>query len=441
MKSISYLILSFLCLSGLKQASATARYSQPYAQDRFIRRFNPNILIKFSDKCLYQRALKAACGLNPHKVQKGDSHLKFRLYPYPIPYPLKKEAGIMTASILRNLDAPELVPNLHYQLLDTKPGYLVLALGTEAYIWSAHIKEITHLGSENFDRQQEVSAVSLIDETNTCAAVGALDGRIEVCQGKKILRTMYHSGSDACVSLALMGHYLVSGYNGALQFDDLSVRDHTVLSCPNAHEGFVSGLCVLDEHTIATGGEDHKVRLWDIRRASNNTHSSNSSWSPLYEFSQHSGPVNVIASHDCYIFTCGGGEGDQVVKRWNWRSGLRRNKMKVVSSKSLGGPITGCLCIPSHRTYVDELIVTAGTKLCRLIASYDSIEEARLNTKKIENEPNLLALGSISPELIAVVRSDEVLNICKLNKPQQQRNSRKRRRALLDTNVLSPVFR
>ena len=225
----------------------------------------------------------------------------------------------------RILDAPELIDDYYLNLIDWgSHNILAVALNSTVYLWNASSGDIQELCSCK-DEDDFVSSVKYIDG-GEYLAVGTNLNAVQLwdVESKKMLRSL--DGHDARVSsLAWNGHLLSSGGRDSLIVNhDVRVPRHK-LSCYQGHLQEVCGLkWSPDGGTLASGGNDNMLCIWDHRRSYQNmTQSQRAALAPRIALSEHCAAVKALAwcPYQRSLLASGGGTADRTIKLWNTANG------------------------------------------------------------------------------------------------------------------------
>lgn len=206
----------------------------------------------------------------------------------------------------RVLDAPGLQDDYYLNLIDwSAADDLAVALGHEVYMSRAgQVTKICDVGSED--------AIASIAWSTAGAhlAVGTISGTVQIWDKARCckLRTMRGHRGRVC-SLAWNGHMLSTGaWDGRIVHRDVRQRAH-FSSRVQGHRETVCGLrWSPDEQQLASGSEDHKVKVWNLHSAE-----------PVVENCRHTAAVKAIAwsPHQAGMLASGGGNTDRCIRLWN----------------------------------------------------------------------------------------------------------------------------
>lgn len=217
------------------------------------------------------------------------------------------------------LDAPGLQDDFYLNLTDwSSTDDLAVALGHEVYISRAgQVSKICDLGEDSISSIRWSPGGSHL-------AVGTLSGQVQIWDKAKAskLRTMKGHKGRVC-ALAWNGPILSTGaWDGRIVHRDVRQRAHH-FSRVQGHKETVCGLhWSPDEQQLASGSEDHKVRIWNL-------HSS----APVVESSRHTAAVKALSwsPHQAGLLASGGGNTDRCIRLWNTTNNV---EMKCVDTGS-----------------------------------------------------------------------------------------------------------
>lgn len=167
----------------------------------------------------------------------------------------------------RVLDAPGLLNDYYLNLVDWNcKNILAVALDKTVYLWNAATREIQELLS--LDGANYVSSLSYVHENGNLLAIGTSDHKVQIWDIAAIAKVREMRGHSARVgSLAWRGPLLTSGSKDTTIINhDHRVSRH-IVSTYKSHRQEVCGLAWnSDGLTLASGGNDNLLALWDVRR-------------------------------------------------------------------------------------------------------------------------------------------------------------------------------
>ncbi len=167
----------------------------------------------------------------------------------------------------RVLDAPGLLNDYYLNLVDWNcKNILAVALDKTVYLWNAATREIQELLT--LDHENYISSLSYVHENGHLLAVGTSNHNVEIWDTVKIARTRVMSGHMARVgSLAWRGQILTSGSKDTTIINHDPRASSHIVSTYHSHKQEVCGLAWNgDGLTLASGGNDNLLALWDVRR-------------------------------------------------------------------------------------------------------------------------------------------------------------------------------
>ncbi|KAL6305106.1 WD40 repeat-like protein [Sparassis latifolia] len=257
----------------------------------------------------------------------------------------------------RVLDAPELADDFYLNLVDwSSTNVLGVGLGSCVYLWTAHnaaVSKLCDISNEN----DTISSVSWVQK-GSMLAVGTLSGRLRIYDAStlQLQRTYQQAHTQRIGALSWNSHVLSSGSRDR-QVHHRDVREQT--SRPfkrcQGHRQEVCGLRWSSDSgpqaaTLASGGNDNKVCIWDLRGSKrpglaaagrSSTASAQASSSagedsgevPLWKFHEHTAAVKALAwdPHVSGILATGGGTADKHIRFWNVFNGSMLNELDTGS--------------------------------------------------------------------------------------------------------------
>ena len=247
------------------------------------------------------------------------------------------------------LDAPQLQDDFYLNLVDwSSQNLLSVGLGPAVYIWSACTSKVTKL-CDVTSTGDTITSVAWSQRANHLA-IGLNSGETQIwdVQQLKLAKTL--GGHLGRVSAISWNNSILS--TGSR---DRSILQHDVRAADDfctklqGHKQEVCGLkWSFDGVQLASGGNDNKVCLWDIRGIS-----------PVAKFSDHQAAVKAIAwsPHQHGLLASGGGTADRTIKFWN--------TLTCECTKSLDTGSQVCNLMFSKNA--NELVSTHGYSLNQII--------------------------------------------------------------------------
>lgn len=262
----------------------------------------------------------------------------------------------------RVLDAPDLADDFYLNLVDwSSTNVLGVGLGSCVYLWTAHNASVNKLcdlnpGTGSALSQDHVSSVSWVQK-GTTLAVGTTSGRLHIYDATTLtpLRTYPQAHNQRIGALAWSSHVLSSGSRDrTVHHRDVREPSQRPFKRCTGHKQEVCGLKWSGEAgpqsaTLASGGNDNKVCIWDLRgskraaAAGSTTRSAggNASGSagedagdsPLWKFHEHTAAVKALAwdPHVSGVLATGGGTQDKHIRFWNTLNGTMLNELDTGS--------------------------------------------------------------------------------------------------------------
>eukprot|EP00978_Attheya_sp_CCMP212_P009957 scaffold23834_cov55-Attheya_sp.AAC.1 len=239
----------------------------------------------------------------------------------------------------RMLDAPGMVDDFYANILSWGGNnVLAIGLGESVYLWDAMSGDAKLLLTlEDVDDYVTSVSWATTPVDSHCIAVGTKKSSLQLWDanvGKKIRSFDGHSSHVG--SLSWNQHFLSSGGG------DSTILQHDI-GAPTSHvatyTGHTQGICGLkwnDEGTtLASGGNDNVVCLWDaaMSRRDRNSPRSMGSISPQFVLTDHTAAVKALAWCPLKrgLLASGGGEGDGTIKFWNTNTGSLQNSINTGS--------------------------------------------------------------------------------------------------------------
>uniref|UniRef100_A0A7S2WBP6 CDC20/Fizzy WD40 domain-containing protein n=1 Tax=Mucochytrium quahogii TaxID=96639 RepID=A0A7S2WBP6_9STRA len=307
----------------------------------------------------------------------------------------------------RILDAPDLLDDYYLNLVDWgSSNMLAVALGQTVYLWNAETGGIEELcqceGEDDY-----ITSVKFVQEGGGYLAVGTnfCETKLWDIETSKLLRNM--DGHSARVSsLAWNQHILSSGSrDSTIVHHDVRVAQHKV----GVMEGHLQEVCGLtwspDGQTLASGGNDNLLCLWDARYADGGSQAARAIQAPRLKISDHLAAVKALAwcPHQRNVLASGGGTADRTIKMWNAANGA------CLNSVDTGSQVCSLLWNPHEK----ELLSSHGfseNQLC--LWKYPSM----VKTKELSGHTSRVLHMALSPDgtMVCSGAADETLRFWKV---------------------------
>ncbi|EPQ55265.1 WD40 repeat-like protein [Gloeophyllum trabeum ATCC 11539] len=256
----------------------------------------------------------------------------------------RKQLRTVPKTPYRVLDAPELADDFYLNLVDwSSTNVLGVGLGSCVYLWTAHTAAVSKL-CDLAARNDTISSVSWVQRGSTLA-VGTLSGRLHIYDANKLqlLRTYQNAHTQRIGALAWNDWILTSGSRDRyIHHRDVREKKQEPFKRFQGHKQEVCGLKWssdggTESAYLASGGNDNKVCIWDVRgskRPGHGRHSSRTSLAgndegsstqdvPLWKFHEHTAAVKALAwdPHQANTLATGGGTQDKHIRFWNTSTG------------------------------------------------------------------------------------------------------------------------
>jgi cell division cycle protein 20 (cofactor of APC complex) len=351
-----------------------------------------------------------------------------------------KPKRVLPTAPERILDAPELVNDYYLNLLDwSSKDVLAVALDSAVYMWNAadgSIEELCDLRGEDDEMNDEgsdfVTAVKWTEGGKTLAVgttenvVGLWDAERRAC-----VRTL-EGHTERVSSLAWKGSLLCTGSRDShILMHDVRKRNSEVLRM-RGHEQEVCGLSfsMHDEHSLASGGNDNRLCLWDVRKSALGAGGRN--WAqPRHTLTDHCAAVKALAwcPHQRNVLASGGGTADRCIKFWNTANGACLNSIDT------GSQVCSLLWNPHAKEILSSHGFANGNDSHQLsLWSYPSM--AKIHDLKGHTERVLHMAASPSGETVCSAGADETLRFWRIFE-NRGRGKRSQNRASGNGNRLS----
>jgi cell division cycle 20, cofactor of APC complex len=244
----------------------------------------------------------------------------------------------------RILDAPDLMDDYYLNLVSwSDTNVVAVALGQTVYLWNAGTGDIQELCTFEDGPNAHISSVQWVQQGGAHVAVGVSNGMTQLwdVQQCKQLRGM-DGHSDRIGALAWNRHILTSASRDTTILNhDVRVARH-VVGRMHHHTQEVCGVAWSpDGETLASGGNDNLLCLWDAASTTTGAASGSSSGrqdaptttTPRFRFTDHQAAVKALAwsPHENNLLATGGGTADRTIKFWNARTGSLLNSIDTGS--------------------------------------------------------------------------------------------------------------
>lgn len=202
-------------------------------------------------------------------------------------------------------------------------------------------------------------------------AVGTLSGRLHVYDAGtlQLLRTYQQAHTQRIGALAWNSHVLSSGSRDrTVHHRDVRDSENRPFKRCTGHKQEVCGLKWSADSgpsgaNLASGGNDNKVCIWDLRGSRRAAGASGAGSSragsasgsagedgtpgdlPLWKFHEHTAAVKALAwdPHVSGVLATGGGTQDKHIRFWNTISGTMLSELDTGSQVCVFNPIPGPL--------------------------------------------------------------------------------------------------
>jgi cell division cycle protein 20 (cofactor of APC complex) len=335
-------------------------------------------------------------------LPKGDTVNNLNiLYSASAPANMKKSNAKLVDRVLpsapfRILDAPDLMDDYYCNLLSwSADNILAVALGQTVYLWNAESGDIQELCSLE-GTTTHISSVAWVEQGGSFLAVGTSCAKTQLwdVQQGKMLRSM-NGHTDRVNALAWNRHILSSASRDTTVVNhDVRVERHLV-GAMRAHTQEVCSLkWSLDGETLASGGNDNLLCLWDASQ------SASTNQQPRFRITDHQAAVKALAwsPHESHLLASGGGTADRTIKFWNTQTG------SLLNSVDTGSQVCSLLWNPFER----ELLSSHGFSRNQLaLWKYPSMAKI----KQFEGHTSRVLHMAVSPDGSTVVSAagDETL--------------------------------
>ncbi|EAU91830.2 hypothetical protein CC1G_04597 [Coprinopsis cinerea okayama7 len=251
----------------------------------------------------------------------------------------------------RVLDAPELADDFYLNLVDwSSTNVLGVGLGSCVYLWTAHNAHVNKL-CELSASHDSISSVSWVQK-GTTLAIGTLLGQLQIYDASTLtlIRTYQQAHTQRIGALAWNSHILSSGSRDRMvHHRDVREPGERPFKRCTGHRQEVCGLKWSGDGgagsaNLASGGNDNKVCIWDLRgsrRAARPGQSTTAGGAvgdepgdtPLWKFHEHTAAVKALAwdPHVTGVLATGGGTQDKHIRFWNVINGTMTSELDTGS--------------------------------------------------------------------------------------------------------------
>ncbi|DAZ93530.1 TPA: hypothetical protein N0F65_000146 [Lagenidium giganteum] len=244
------------------------------------------------------------------------------------------------SSPTRILDAPELRDDYYLNLVSWGDNnVLAVALDQTVYLYNTEtgaIQEIKACASRN-DYVTSVAWVSLSGSSSRRLdrlAIGTFNAELQIWDTTTATKVRSLGGHDERIgALAWNGALLSSGSRDTkIVHHDLRAPVHVVSTLVGHHQEICGLAWSPDGKTLASGGNDNCLCLWDAKLMRSGTQSS-----PRQKLLQHKAAVKALAwcPWERNVLASGGGTADRTIKFWNASNG------RLLTSVNTGSQVCG----------------------------------------------------------------------------------------------------
>lgn len=323
----------------------------------------------------------------------------------------------------RILDAPDMLDDYYLNLLSwSDTNVLAVALDKTVYLWNAGSGNITELCTVDGDADAHISSVAWVQEGGAHVAVGTSSGKTQLwdVQACKQLRSM-DGHTERVGALSWNDHVLSSGGRDSIVVNhDVRVARHNIATLTSHTQEVCQLTWSPDGKTLASGGNDNKLCLWDVATSSTAT--------PRFELNDHQAAVKALAwsPHERNLIASGGGTADRTIKFWNTQTGSLLNSIDTGSQ----------VCALQWNPFEKEILSSHGfarNHLC--LWKYPSMAKI----KELEGHSSRVLHMALSPDGGTVVSAaaDETLRFWDVFAPAgKSKGSRKRANGAIKGNEL-----
>jgi len=250
----------------------------------------------------------------------------------------KKEQRTITPGKI--YDATNLVDNFYSTVMDvSSKGMLVVALDARAYAMkAATVSDV----DDAMDTDSPLTCVHFVgkEETIFVARDSGSFAFVDPDRQRVTHRgRVQESHIESCASSDPHTVYCGTSKGQVLQIDLRFNKAQTV----GSHEGHVPGLSLhANAHALATGGNDNKIKIWDLRQPQQ----------ALHELEIHQAAVRALAwaPFDSKLLLSGGGTEDKKICATSFSTGLPQVKAIVATDSQ----VTQIIPVPERKEFVSS---------------------------------------------------------------------------------------
>ena len=228
---------------------------------------------------------------------------------------------------------PELLDDYYLNLMDWgKNNVIAVALHQNVYLWHSldgHIDELMKLdGSDDY-----VTSVQWSKDKDNVLAVGTASNTVQLWDASSLSKVRDLTGHSSRVSsLSWNGSVVCSGSrDSSILHHDPRIASNVTATYTN-HDQEVCGLTWSpDGTTLASGGNENRLCIWDAamsggggsRNSSSASTAATSRYQPRFVIEQHTAAVKALAwcPWQRHSLASGGGTADRTIRVWNASTG------------------------------------------------------------------------------------------------------------------------
>lgn len=293
-------------------------------------------------------------GENAHPLETHQSLRQLGRMHTPIVTPSSQRRRHIPSSPTRILDAPELRDDYYLNLVSWGDNnVLAVALDQIVYLYNTEtgaIQEIKACATRN----DYVTSVAWVNPSGGCGgsgsarkgdrlAIGTFNAELQVWDTTATTKVRTLRGHQERIgALAWNGATLSSGSRDTkIIHHDLRGNQHIVSKLVGHHQEICGLAWSPDGKTLASGGNDNCMCLWDSKMGS----SAGVNTAPRQKLLQHKAAVKALAwcPWERNLLASGGGTADRTIKFWNSANG------KLLNSVHTGSQVCGLVWSQTER--------------------------------------------------------------------------------------------